>query len=132
MGPTKEGTIDAIFQERLLALGQWLEVNGEGIYDTSPWLHQNDTGNGKVWYTCTKVQYNAARPTAKPARSDTIKAIYAVFLTWPINNVLKIMDITPVLHSGNYQIELLGNPGSLLQVSIKILTYIVSGSFLIC
>lgn len=98
-------------------MGQWLEINGEGIYNTSPWLHQNDTFNGKVWYTCTKVRYNAATPTAKPMRSDKITAIYAVFLTWPANNLLKIIDVTPVLHSGSYQIELLGNPGNLLNVS---------------
>jgi alpha-L-fucosidase len=51
IGPTKEGTIPVIFQQRLEELGSWLKVNGEAIYGTKPWTHQNDTTNGDVWYT---------------------------------------------------------------------------------
>jgi alpha-L-fucosidase len=32
--PNYDGTIDPIFQDRLLALGSWLNVNGEAIYAT--------------------------------------------------------------------------------------------------
>jgi len=32
VGPTPQGTIQPEFQERLLAIGKWLEVNGEAIY----------------------------------------------------------------------------------------------------
>lgn len=51
MGPTREGTLAPIFQQRLRELGQWLSVNGEAIYETVPWLYQNDTINSDVWYT---------------------------------------------------------------------------------
>jgi alpha-L-fucosidase len=49
VGPTKEGVIVPIQQERLLQLGEWLGVNGEAIYDTVPWTVQNDTLTPGVW-----------------------------------------------------------------------------------
>ena len=49
VGPTKDGIIVPIFEERLRQMGQWLDVNGEGIYGTKPWTFQNETLNGNVW-----------------------------------------------------------------------------------
>lgn len=49
VGPTKYGTIEAIFAERLRDLGKWLRTNGKAIYGTRPWDHQKE-GND-VWYT---------------------------------------------------------------------------------
>ena len=31
VGPTKEGTIPLIMQDRLQAMGKWLNVNGEAV-----------------------------------------------------------------------------------------------------
>ena len=31
VGPTKEGTIPLIMQERLINLGDWLKINGEAV-----------------------------------------------------------------------------------------------------
>ncbi|KAG6440413.1 hypothetical protein O3G_MSEX001294 [Manduca sexta] len=113
IGPTKEGTIAPIFQERLLSLGDWLAINGEAIYNTSPWDSQNDTLNGDVWYTCTKTTYNARNPIAKPSRSDTVTAVYAIFLKWPGNSILKLKDVAPSMLSGNYHVQMLGQDGYL-------------------
>lgn len=123
IGPTKEGTIIPIFQERLLVLGEWLDINGEAIYGTSPWHVQNDTINSNVWYTCKKSRYNALKPTARPTKSDNITAIYAIFLKWPVENILKVKNITSYLHKGIYKVQLLGNENNELEVS-KILIFV--------
>nr|CAI5834768.1 unnamed protein product [Callosobruchus analis] len=51
VGPTKEGTIAPIFEERLTQMGDWLSINGEAIYGSKPWIYQNDTNDADVWYT---------------------------------------------------------------------------------
>ena len=50
-----DGTIDPLFEEILLEMGQWLQVNGEAIYDSIPWTHQNDTPAQDIWYTASEV-----------------------------------------------------------------------------
>jgi len=49
VGPTADGMIAPIFQERLRQLGSWLGVNGEAIYASKPWKHQNDTVTPRLW-----------------------------------------------------------------------------------
>ena len=51
VGPTSDGRIIPLFEERLLQWGEWLKVNGEAIYESKPWTHQNDTVTSDVWYT---------------------------------------------------------------------------------
>ncbi|XP_013182466.1 PREDICTED: tissue alpha-L-fucosidase-like isoform X1 [Papilio xuthus] len=118
VGPTQDGTISPIFQERLLDLGNWLKINGEAIYSTSPWLHQNDSLNQDVWYTCRKVKHSHRHPTAIPRDNDNVTAIYAIFLKWPTTNILLLKDLSTYLHNGVYKIELLGNEG-LINWNIK-------------
>ena len=49
VGPTADGMIIPVFEERLRQLGSWLQVNGEAIYASKPWSHQNDTVTPGVW-----------------------------------------------------------------------------------
>ncbi len=37
VGPTSDGRIPAIQQQRLLEIGEWLDVNGDAIYGTRKW-----------------------------------------------------------------------------------------------
>lgn len=56
VGPMSDGTLDPVFEERLLEMGAWLDVNGEAIYNTVPWKYQNDTPAQDMWYTAAKVR----------------------------------------------------------------------------
>ena len=49
VGPTHDGRIIPIFQERLLQIGSWMKVNGDAIYSTKSWRVFNDTEESMVW-----------------------------------------------------------------------------------
>ena len=76
IGPTKEGIIVPIFEERLKQLGSWLNINGESIYSTRPWKYQNDTTNSNVWYTSNN------------------NIVYAILLKYP-SDTLKVQLSAP-------------------------------------
>ncbi|CAN7988602.1 unnamed protein product, partial [Ixodes hexagonus] len=78
VGPTHDGRIAPIFQERLAQLGSWLRVNGEAVYGSEAWLCQNDTLSGSVWYEHSWKLYGNRR------------AVYAFVLEWPRGNVLAL------------------------------------------
>lgn len=75
VGPTHDGRIIPLFEERLRQMGSWLNVNGEAIYSSVPWIHQNDTVTPGVWYT-SKVKENDA------------VSVYAIVLKWAGNQIL--------------------------------------------
>lgn len=73
IGPTKDGLIVPIFQERLLAVGKWLSISGEAVYASKPWRVQSEK-NASVWYTSKG------------------SVVYAIFLHWPENGVLNLQS----------------------------------------
>lgn len=91
IGPTLDGTISAIFEERLRQMGAWLKVNGEAIYDSHTWRSQNDTITPNVWYT------------SKPKQN----LVYAIFLEWPTSGLLILGQPNATL--GATKIKLLGH-----------------------
>lgn len=77
VGPTHEGMLPAIMEERLRQLGVWLGINGEAVYDSKPWVHQNDSSTPGVWFT---------------SKSDVV---YSIVLTWPKRGVLTLGSVVP-------------------------------------
>lgn len=54
IGPMADGTIPELQLERLHALGSWLDINGEAIFDTRPWQRaEGKTSDGlELRFTC--------------------------------------------------------------------------------
>ncbi|XP_053377585.1 alpha-L-fucosidase-like isoform X4 [Mercenaria mercenaria] len=94
VGPTHDGRIVPVFEERLRSLGKWLNVNGEAIYSSKPWIHQNDTVTPGVWYT------------TKNSKKEGL-AVYAIVLKWPTSDSLYLASPTP---TPSTRVTLLGYP----------------------
>ena len=48
IGPTSDGRIPVIMQQRLMAIGNWLKVNGEAIYGTEVYNHPYQWSKGII------------------------------------------------------------------------------------
>ena len=75
--PRADGTLDERTESILAAIGRWLDVNGEAIYGTRPWVRYGEgpstaTEPGARLYTPEDIRFTA--------KGD---ALYAICLGWP-------------------------------------------------
>ncbi len=81
VGPNSDGLIDPIFEERLLAVGDWLTINGEAIFGTHPYVvAQNDSVTSGVWYTAAPT-LNQTTPT--PTQPQTLLYAHVLLQQMP-------------------------------------------------
>ncbi|MDP9313031.1 MAG: alpha-L-fucosidase [Chloroflexota bacterium] len=94
VGPAADGSIPELQRKPLEALGAWLAVNGEAIFDTRPWtLAEGRTTGG------TAVRYTQ--------KGD---ALYAILLDTPRGNVVTMEGLQAAPQT---TVQLLGYDGTL-------------------
>jgi alpha-L-fucosidase len=88
ISPKADGTIPDEQQQVLLAIGKWMDVNGEAIYSTRPWKISEE---GSVHFT---------------TKGDTL---YAISLKWPTDELVIPALGTEKISPGKIEkVELLG------------------------
>ena len=89
VGPNADGTIPLIQQERLKAIGKWLEINGEAIYGTRPYE-----------IPCQREQISAHLPPSKTINFDWVRNA-------PMREVST--DNFEIMWTGSFRVEADGN-----------------------
>lgn len=113
IGPSSDGTISPLFEERLTQLGTWLRVNGEAVYGTRPWKYQQDPLAPHVWYT--------SKPETSPP------TVYVFVLKWPKGGTLMLGALRLAKEA---KITMLGAPKSKVSGSLQLHREIVGGEAL--
>lgn len=95
IGPTADGLIPVIMQERLVEMGKWLSVNGDAIYGTSVWKNtcqwskgeQKEPERGRF-----RSKYDVMKFTVSP---DPGMAIKEIFFTHKEGNLYCVCPVYP-------------------------------------
>jgi hypothetical protein len=115
IGPTSDGRIDNVVQQRLLEMGQWLNVNGECVYGSTRWAGSADGRDEVVGGTLTStnnqtVFYTEQRPQSSIGGSSSAPSpgfVCAMVEGWPATGLLNLTKPRP---NSQTVITLVGRP----------------------
>lgn len=115
VAPMSDGTIPDDQKQLLLEMGHWLQVNGEAIYGTRPWLVHGE--GPKLYDRGRGFGGPAAEFKAKDIRyTSKGNTLFAICLGWPENGKLTVKSLAkpPEQKSNKIKsVKLLGHKGCL-------------------
>ncbi|MEO5681221.1 MAG: alpha-L-fucosidase [Chitinophagaceae bacterium] len=106
IGPDEHGKIPPVMQERLLQIGDWMNINGEAIYNTVRWKISSQWSDGMKGYKPTTGSGDLLlKLTVDPdpgyavkevfyTYNDKTNSLFAIFPKYPDNNKLVLKAVT--------------------------------------